>query len=90
LGDFDDIIVRFMFLKSEETVWKYPYICKMLKEIESKYIVMDTGWKALPVGRNYKLNAYRYGNIIRNNLYAFRFELFIILKQNGVFRQLHH
>jgi len=31
-------------------VWKYPYMFKLIKEMESKYTVMDTGWKALPVG----------------------------------------
>jgi len=50
LRDTDDIIFRFLYLENEEKVWKYHYICKILKETETKYTVMGTGWKALPVG----------------------------------------
>jgi len=51
LRDIDDKIVRFFFLSdSEEKVWQYTYIYKMLKEMEIKYIVMSTEWKALPFG----------------------------------------
>lgn len=49
------IIARFLFLECKEKVWKYHYICKMLKGVENKYVVMGTEWKALHVG-GYVLN----------------------------------
>jgi len=39
-------------VQSDQKVWKYPYVVKLVTRMEGKYTVMGTGWKALPVGRH--------------------------------------